>query len=108
MITDSTRDYRQPRLPWKGSNTNLLDKVSRDITVQLLQQFGGSLCSVLQHKKYDKNSNKYGNTLLTSTKEKVGRKWKLPATHTFPMLSLLRKKLQKERSAASRQVKLIE
>lgn len=69
MITDSTRDYKQPRLPWKGSNTNLLDKVSRDITVQLLQQFGGSLCSVLQHKKYDKNSNKYGNTLLTSTKE---------------------------------------
>lgn len=69
MITDSTRDYKQPRLPWKGSNTNLLDKVSRDITVQLLQQFGGSLCSVLQHKNYDKNLNKYGNTLRTSTKE---------------------------------------
>lgn len=31
-------------------NTNLLDKVSRDITVKFLQQLSGSLCSVLQHK----------------------------------------------------------
>lgn len=47
-----------------SNNTNLLNKVSRDITVKFLQQLSCSLCSDLQHiSGQGQGSYKYANTM---------------------------------------------